>query len=93
MKETDIFQLKFVPPVSIDKIKENEVVVKITYISIDAAMRTWINGLPSYVQPVHVGDVMNAIAVGEVIYSKSTKFQKGDIVLGFMKWEKYCIIH
>lgn len=56
-------------------------------------MRTWINGLPSYVEPVQVGDVMRALAVGEVIYSKGTTFQKGDIVLGFMRWEKYCVIN
>lgn len=44
-------------------------------------MRTWINGLPSYVEPVKVGNVMKAKTIGEVIYSNSKDFKIGEIVL------------
>jgi len=55
-------------------------------------MRTWINGLPSYIEPVKPGDVMKALTVGEVVYSKSDKFQKGDKVMGLGGWQKYAVI-
>ncbi len=55
-------------------------------------MRTWINGQKSYVDPVLPGMVMNARTVGEVIFSKSDKFQKGDIVSGPGGWQKYAVL-
>ena len=90
-KQTDIFQIKFTKPVSTDKIPEGHVVIKNKFISIDAAMRTWINGLPSYVQPVKPGDIMKALTVGEVIYSNSSQFKKGDLAMGHLTWEKYSV--
>lgn len=75
-----------------DKIKEGRVVLKNQYISIDAAMRTWINGLPNYIEPVKVGDVMKARVIGEVIFSKSKLFQVGDKVIGDAGWEKYSVV-
>jgi NADPH-dependent curcumin reductase CurA len=40
----------------------------------------------TYVNPVHPGDVMFGQAVSRVLASKSTKFQKGDYVLGVVNW-------
>src|ERR1700730_902330 len=46
---------------------DGEFLVKVLYISLDPAMRGWLNEGRSYIRPVAVGDVMRAIAVGEVI--------------------------
>ena len=48
---------------------EGEVLVKILYISLDPAMRGWMNEGKSYVPPVGIGEVMRAGAVGRVIAS------------------------
>ena len=48
---------------------EGEVLVKILYISLDPAMRGWMNEGRSYIAPVGIGDVMRALAAGEVIAS------------------------
>lgn len=88
----DIFQIKIVPPVPIDQLKDNDVVVRNLFISIDATMRVWISGVQSYLPPVKVQDVMRAFCVGRVIYSKSKDFKAGDLVLGMLGWQKFAVI-
>lgn len=62
------------------EIKDNEVVVKVNYLSIDPAMRGWMNEGKSYIKPVAIGETMRAMGVGEVISSKNDKFKAGDFV-------------
>lgn len=88
----DIFQIKYVPPVPTNEVPEGSVVIKNMYISIDATMRVWISGVESYLPPVKPNNVMRAFCVGQVIYSKSKKFTKGDTVLGLLGWQKYAVI-
>src|SRR5205823_15101458 len=61
---------------------EGELLVKVLYISLDPAMRGWMNEGRSYVRPVEVGEVMRAIAVGRVLESKNAAFEAGDHVTG-----------
>jgi NADPH-dependent curcumin reductase len=46
---------------------DGEFLVKILYISLDPAMRGWMNEGRSYIAPVGIGEVMRAGAVGRVI--------------------------
>ena len=55
-----------------------DVLVKVRYISVDPAMRGWMNDRPSYVPPVGLGEVMRALTVGEVIASENPSFGVGD---------------
>ncbi len=48
---------------------DGEVLVKVEYVSLDPAMRGWMNEGRSYIPPVGIGEVMRAFAVGEVIAS------------------------
>ncbi len=64
------------------QIADEEVLVKVLYISLDPAMRGWMNQARSYVPPVKIGAVMRAGAVGEVVESNSGQFKKGDYVSG-----------
>src|ERR1700761_9122483 len=57
-------------------------VVKIAYLSLDPAMRGWMNDAKSYVPPVGIGEVMRAGGVGQVIESKHPDFAVGDHVYG-----------
>jgi NADPH-dependent curcumin reductase CurA len=61
---------------------DGELVVEVSHISIDPAMRGWMNAGRSYVPPVEVGDVMRAMSLGRVIASRHPKFGEGDIVQG-----------
>src|SRR3981189_1095519 len=43
---------------------DGEFLVQVEYLSIDPAMRTWMNAGRSYVPPVEIGEVMRAAGIG-----------------------------
>src|SRR6478752_8869890 len=59
---------------------DGEFVVQISHISVDPAMRGWMNDVPSYLPPVELGAVMRAGAVGRVIASEHPEFGEGEHV-------------
>lgn len=67
---------------SVPDIADGEIVVETLYLSLDPAMRGWMNEGKSYIRPVAIGEVMRAIGIGRVIASKSPKFAVGDTVCG-----------
>jgi NADPH-dependent curcumin reductase CurA len=68
-----------------------EFVVEIDYLSIDPAMRTWMNAGRSYVPPVEIGEVMRAFAVGHVVESRHPEFAVGDRVSGLFGVQNYAV--
>lgn len=69
--------------------KDGEVVIKQHYISLDPAMRGWMNDAKSYLPPIPIGDVMRAGSVGEVIESKHADFKVGDFLSGWGGVQQY----
>lgn len=61
---------------------EGEVQVAIQYISLDPAMRGWMNEGRSYIKPVAIGEVMRAGTAGVVLESAHPDFAPGDHVAG-----------
>ena len=61
---------------------EGEILVKTIYLSLDPAMRGWMNEGKSYIRPVAIGEVMRAGGVGRVVASRSPLFKAGDYVSG-----------
>jgi hypothetical protein len=59
---------------------EGGVLVKTLALSLDPAMRGWMNEGKSYIAPVGIGEVMRAGGIGEVIASKNPAFAVGDTV-------------
>src|SRR5690242_1111686 len=70
---------------------EGEVLIRIRYISLDPAMRGWMNDGRSYVAPVGIGEVMRAFAAGEVIASNDPALAVGDSVTGLLGVQEYAI--
>jgi NADPH:quinone reductase len=68
---------------------EGEVLVRLLYISVDPYLRGRMREGKSYVAPFEVGQVIQSGAVGEVVESKSEKFQTGDVVSGSFGWRLY----
>jgi len=69
---------------------DGEVVIRNLYISLDPAMRGWMNeSKASYIPPVELGEVMRAIAVGQVVASKNPQFAVGDHVNGLLGMQEY----
>src|ERR1700679_49131 len=70
---------------------EGELLIKILYISLDPAMRGWMNEGKSYVPGINIGDVMRALALGRVIKSKNPGFAVGDHVYGVLGAQQFAI--
>jgi len=62
--------------------EDGEVLVAVEYLSLDPAMRGWMNDGKSYIAPVKIGEVMRAGGVGRVLESKVSGFAPGDYVYG-----------
>lgn len=76
---------------STPELKDGELLVKVLYLSNDPTQRTWMaanqDASRSYQAPMLKGDVVRSLGLGEVLESKSAKFQKGDIVSGLLGWQ------
>jgi NADPH-dependent curcumin reductase CurA len=70
---------------------DGEFLVEILYISLDPAMRGWMNEVRSYIAPVGIGEVMRAGAAGRVVASKHPGFAVGDHVYGGFGVQEYAI--
>ncbi|MGP0102946.1 MAG: NADP-dependent oxidoreductase [Solirubrobacteraceae bacterium] len=70
---------------------DGEVLVKIEYVSLDPAMRGWMNEGRSYIPPVGIGEVMRAFAAGEVIASNDPDVAVGEHVGGLLGVQEYAI--
>jgi len=74
---------------AIPTIKEGEVLIRQDYISLDPAMRGWMNEGKSYIPPVGIGEVMRSGSVGEVIESQHPDYQVGDYMTGWGGVQQY----
>ncbi|MDP1979598.1 NADP-dependent oxidoreductase [Undibacterium sp.] len=71
-------------------LQAGEVLIKNLYISLDPAMRGWMNeSKNSYMPPVAIGEVMRALAVGQVVESNNPKFAVGEHVSGILGMQEY----
>lgn len=72
-------------------IEVGEIVVRNHFLSVEPAMRGWVNAVSNYSDVVAIGDVMRAFAAGEVVASRNPSFQVGDRVVGMLGWQEYAI--
>ena len=68
--------------------QEGELLLRVRYISLDAANRAWMQGA-TYRSAVEAGTVMAGGAVAEVVASKAPGFAPGDLVFGDTGWQDY----
>ena len=72
---------------------DGEALVKVQYVSLDPAMRGWMNDARSYIPPVGIGEVMRALGAGEVIASNHPDLAVGDHVTGLLGVQEYAVAH
>ena len=71
---------------------DGQILLRTRYISLDPAMRGWMNDARSYVPPVGLGEVMRAIAVGEVVVSRHPDWHEGDHATGMLGLQEYAVL-
>jgi NADPH-dependent curcumin reductase len=65
--------------------------VEISHLSVDPAMRGWMNAGASYIPPVEIGAVMRAGAIGHVAATEHPDFAVGDCVYGVFGVQEYAV--
>src|SRR5215472_10611207 len=66
----------------------DEVLVRLTHLFIDPASRAWMAGR-TYRSALEPGELMAGWGLGEVVESRSPKFEPGDVVSGEFGWQEY----
>lgn len=66
--------------------------VKTLLLSLDPAMRGWMNEGRSYIAPVALGEVMRAGGVGRVVASTHPDFPSGSLVSGGLGVQEYRLV-
>jgi NADPH-dependent curcumin reductase CurA len=74
-------------------LKDGEVLFEARYLSLDPAMRGWLNDTRSYVPPVQIGEIMRGYAVGVCKASKSKKFPAGSVASGITGWTELAVVN
>ncbi|MDB5744178.1 MAG: NADP-dependent oxidoreductase [Polaromonas sp.] len=74
------------------ELQDGEVLVRHHFLSLDPYMRGRMNDAKSYTAPQPLGQVMGGGTVGEVVQSRSPKFQPGDQVAGMGGWQQYSVV-
>ncbi|MEV6393033.1 NADP-dependent oxidoreductase [Nocardia xishanensis] len=68
-----------------------QILVEVEFISLDPAMRGWLNDVRSYLPPVGVGEVMRSLDIAKVVASTHPDFAVGDTVSGTFGVTEYAI--
>ncbi|MDF0601740.1 NADP-dependent oxidoreductase [Psychromarinibacter sp. C21-152] len=69
--------------------EEGEVLLRTIWLSLDPYMRGRMNAGPSYAPPVEIGEAMAGQVVAEVVESRDSRLQAGDIVLAGIGWASH----
>jgi len=73
-------------------LQDGQVLVRHHYLSLDPYMRGRMSDAKSYAAPHPLGQVMLGGTAGEVVESRSPKFQPGDKVVGMGGWQQYSVV-
>jgi NADPH-dependent curcumin reductase CurA len=71
--------------------KDGEALLRVRYISLDAANRAWMHGA-TYRAAVEANSVMAGGSVAEVLASKTPGLEAGDLVFGDTGWQDYAAV-
>lgn len=70
---------------------EGQFLVRNEFLSVEPAMRGWVNAAANYSDPVAVGSVMRSFAAGVVVASRNKAYAEGDQVMGMLGWQHYAV--
>jgi NADPH-dependent curcumin reductase CurA len=77
---------------AVPTLRDGQILVRNLYLSVEPAMRGWVNAAANYSEPVAIGAVMRALAAGRVEQSKHPDYRVGDRVCGWFGWQDYAAV-
>ncbi|MEL7130562.1 MAG: NADP-dependent oxidoreductase [Pseudomonadota bacterium] len=67
---------------ALPELQDGEILVDVSYISMDPTNRIWMSDEEQYMPPVAIGDIMRAGVAGTVTASRNPNFEVGALVAG-----------
>lgn len=80
-----------VETVELPELEDNQILIKVNWLSLDPYMRPRMNDMKSYAKPLQIGDVMTGESAGVVLESKSDKYRPGDHVAAHLGWQSHIV--
>ena len=74
------------------QLADGQILVENHILSIDPAIRGWLDDRPSYMPPIGLGEVIRGMTLGEVIESRNPAIPVGSMVRGLAAWEEYSVL-
>jgi len=71
---------------------EGQALVRNRYLSIDPAIRGWMNDAKSYLPPIAIGAPIRSGALAEVVGSRRDDLSPGDVIACLSAWEDYSLV-
>lgn len=87
--EAEHFEIVEAP---VPEIQEGQILVRNIYLSVDPAMRGWVNAVANYMDLVPLGSIMRSFAVGRIMESRHPDYRIGEIVSGMFGWQDYAVV-
>jgi len=73
------------------ELAEGQFLVQVEHLSVDPAMRAWMNPGRSYVPAVEIGEVMRAAGIARVVESRHPDHPVGERVYGLFGVQRYAV--
>src|SRR3954462_2904194 len=73
------------------ELNDGEAMVRVRFLSIDPTIRTWMDDVPSYLPPIHIGELVCSGGCGEVIQSRTDAYAPGQLLFGMTGWQDYVV--
>ena len=75
----------------VPELSDRQLLVRNEFLSVDPAMRGWVNAVANYSEPVGIGEVMRSFAAGTVVASRHPAYREGDRVMGMFGWQDFAV--
>ncbi|MUL48241.1 NADP-dependent oxidoreductase [Mycobacterium sp. CBMA293] len=85
----DDFRLVEMP---LPPLRDGDVQFETLCVSIDPAIRGWLDDRPSYLPPVEIGAPVRALGIARVTASRHPDFSPGDLARGFVGWQERFVV-
>lgn len=76
---------------AVPELRDGQFLVRNEFLSVEPAMRGWVNAAANYSDPVPVGGVMRSFAAGTVTASRHAGYAVGDKVMGMLGWQEWAV--
>ena len=74
------------------ELAEGEALMRTVYLSMDVAVRTWLNRGEGYLPAVEIGEVVRGSGIGRIVATRCEAYEIGDLVYSMPGWQEYGVV-